>query len=366
MNQSSALLAKFSPEVSTFVKALLAGAFPARKLAKLSIALKAKGKKSDAQAAARLAFELSGDDLEVRRGVEWWVRRQVPVWHWNIVRDDRRNRAYQQALLRAVQPGMMVLEIGTGTGILAMLAAQAGAGHVYTIEREPLIAQVAREIVSLNGFSDRITVIEMDATQVQLGRDLPQRADLFVAEIVDNSLLGEDVLPLTEYAKRQLLKPNAILIPREISAWGCLASDYSLSERYQMPRALGFDLSPFNRLAPQTLNVGRSEWEPLCEPTQILSIALDQDYPQSSEQEIDIPVTVAGELAGLVRWFRMDMGNGVSYENRPPLNSCWDKQFHALPARTLSQGQAVRLKVSHDERSLVISSPHNIAVNGLC
>jgi hypothetical protein len=43
---------------------------------------------------------------------------------------------------------------------------------------------------------------------MQLGEDIPERADIFVAEIVDNGLLTEFVLPLTEPARRKFLKPE--------------------------------------------------------------------------------------------------------------------------------------------------------------
>jgi len=50
------------------------------------------------------------------------VRKSAPEWHFNIVQDSLRNETYARALNRFVRPGMLVLEIGTGTGLLAMLA----------------------------------------------------------------------------------------------------------------------------------------------------------------------------------------------------------------------------------------------------
>ena len=113
-----------------------------------------------------------------------------------------------------------MFEIGTGTGLLAMLAARAGARHFYTCEAEQPVAEAARDIISRNGLSERITVIAKSAEKIRLVEDLPERADLFVAEIVDNSLLGERVLPLTELARARLLKPGAVLLPRAIAAMG--------------------------------------------------------------------------------------------------------------------------------------------------
>ena len=83
-----------------------------------------------------------------------------------MVRDEARNAAYDAALRRAVTPGMRVLEIGTGSGLLAMMAARAGARHVYTCEVVPQIAQAAREIVARNGYAERITVLDKHSNAI--------------------------------------------------------------------------------------------------------------------------------------------------------------------------------------------------------
>jgi type III protein arginine methyltransferase len=82
----------------------------------------------------------------------------IPVFHRGMLRDKARNLAYRQAI-EATVAGKRVLDIGTGSGLLAMMAAKAGAAHVYACESQPLLAATAREIVAANGFSDRITVL---------------------------------------------------------------------------------------------------------------------------------------------------------------------------------------------------------------
>jgi len=81
--------------------------------------------------------------------------------------DGVRMRAYEQALREAVKPGSVVLDIGTGTGIFAMLAARFGARRVYAIEPADAI-QVARDIAAANGCADRIEFIQGLSTAVSL------------------------------------------------------------------------------------------------------------------------------------------------------------------------------------------------------
>src|SRR6188768_1477695 len=69
---------------------------------------------------------LAPEDGEVRTLAAEVLSNGVPRWHFVIVRDRVRNDAYEAALKRAIVPGCRVLEIGTGTGLLAMMAARAG------------------------------------------------------------------------------------------------------------------------------------------------------------------------------------------------------------------------------------------------
>ena len=114
------------------------------RLAKMGLGFRAKEQERDARLLARAARYLAPDNFPVRVMTDWVVRREAPLWHFSIIHDQPRNEAYSRALAHFVKPGMTVFEIGTGTGILAMLAARAGAKHVYTCERRADVAQAAR------------------------------------------------------------------------------------------------------------------------------------------------------------------------------------------------------------------------------
>ncbi|CAN0510315.1 unnamed protein product, partial [Ectocarpus sp. 12 AP-2014] len=83
----------------------------------------------------------------------------VDRWHFRMLNHSARNEAYSRAIQRAVtdaaaaaagrnsEAGVTVLDIGTGTGILAVLAARAGASHVYACEVNSVLCDVAREVL---------------------------------------------------------------------------------------------------------------------------------------------------------------------------------------------------------------------------
>ena len=81
----------------------------------------------------------------------------------SMIRDRVRMDAYAVALRQAIRPGATVVDIGTGTGIMACLACRYGAGRVYAIEPADVI-EVARRIAAANGLADRIRFIQKPST----------------------------------------------------------------------------------------------------------------------------------------------------------------------------------------------------------
>jgi len=105
------------------------------------------------------ALRLAPEDGKLAAKITDFITRTVPGWHFYMLRDEMRIAAYDAALRRAVTSESRVLEIGTGTGILAMMAARAGARSVVTCEMTPAIATQAAAIIAQNGYADRVRVV---------------------------------------------------------------------------------------------------------------------------------------------------------------------------------------------------------------
>jgi type II protein arginine methyltransferase len=343
--------------VSMLVERVKKPELPVR-LAKMALIFKGRKQKSDAQVLAQAARSLAPDDIRVRVLTDWLNRHQAPLWHFRIVHDHLRNEAYAKALQHFVKPGMVVFEIGAGTGLLAMLAARAGAKHVYTCERRPDVAAAAKEIIAQNGLADRVTVIPKDANALQLGIDLPERADLFVAEIVDNTLLGEGVLPLTDLAKLKFLKPDAILLPQRVSAMGYLMAETQHIDVYRMSSVMGFDLTPFNCFTPLELNAGEGGGgvNPVSDAIELIGFDLNETAPNEATEIITLTANRDASVHSLLRWLRLDFGDDIVFENRPPQKSSWDPHLHILPTPiNVRAGQSLQFEINHNRDQLFIS-----------
>ena len=156
-----------------------------------------------------------------------------PVEHARMLHDDRRTRDYLAALAEAVRPGDVVLDIGTGSGVLAVAAARAGARRVYAVEGSD-IAEVAERVFAANGVDGR----RHARSRLVAAVELPEPADVLVAEIIGNEPLEEEILETTLDARRRLLKPDARLIPHTLTL---LARPVLLPEAEARQRAIGRD-----------------------------------------------------------------------------------------------------------------------------
>lgn len=104
-------------------------------------------------------------------------------YHHSMLTDEVCMRSYLQAVLKAVKPGDVVLDIGSGTGILAYFACMAGARRVYAIEQDPLVG-LAETISRHNGFDDRIVFVNDWSDHVEL----PELADVLLTETIGNMM----------------------------------------------------------------------------------------------------------------------------------------------------------------------------------
>ncbi|VUZ47812.1 unnamed protein product [Hymenolepis diminuta] len=137
----------------------------------------------------------------------------------DMLHDYDRNRRYHEAIrhvissMKSAGRDVHVLDIGTGTGLLSMMAVLAGADTVIACEAFEPVAQCAEKIIKANGMGDKINVIHKRSTELAVGEDMPRKANVLVAELFDTELIGEGALRVYQHAADHLLTPDAILVP---------------------------------------------------------------------------------------------------------------------------------------------------------
>jgi type II protein arginine methyltransferase len=327
---------------------------PAR-LAQLARLLHAGGERERAVELAHRARELAPRDPEVERIVKLVLGRSVPDWHRSILADEARNAAYDAALRRAVRAGSRVLDIGAGSGLLAMMAARAGAASVVSCEMNSAMAGAAAEIVARNGYADRIRIVGKHSRDLAVGADLERPVDILVSEIVTNDLLGEDVLGCLEDAVGRLTRPDATIIPSHGAVRIALAH-YGKLDRRQIASVQGFDLSPMNVFEGRIdLAAGNETLALRSEPADLFAFDFASGGP-FTDHRASVPLTATGgTVNGIVQWIRLRMDAEGVYENRPGpgADSCWGVMFQPLPApREMRPGETLTVQGARDRTAL--------------
>lgn len=131
--------------------------------------------------------------------------------HLWMLADSVRNDAFEKAIARAVKPGMIVADVGTGTGLLAMMACRAGAARVYAIE-EAAVITLAEKIVRANGLADRIVLIRGSS----LRATLPEKVDVVLSETIGSFVFSEEILSTLVDARERFLEPGGAIVPERI------------------------------------------------------------------------------------------------------------------------------------------------------
>jgi type II protein arginine methyltransferase len=263
------------------------------------------------------ALELRPDDPEIVFEVRDLLARTVPSWHFPMMQDDIRNQAFLTAIERAVRPDMLVLDIGSGSGLLSMMAARAGAREVHSCEMNPVIATIAEQIIRQNGYADKVTIHASSSHKLDADADLGGRADLVISEIIGKDFVCEHVLPSMQDAVRRLAKPDARFIPQGGDIRVALAYYAKLEDR-KVGEVCGFDLSPFNQLSSARFNVQVND--PALSVRGGIADLFAFDFasaePQAERVTLDL-VASGGTVNGVVQWFRLQMDEFGSFENHP-------------------------------------------------
>ncbi len=247
--------------------------------------------------------------------------------HHRMLDDRTRTERFLQAIGQTVLPGDVVVDIGTGSGILAIAAARAGAARVYAVESTG-IAELAEAMFRANGVDDRVTLVKGLSTEIEL----PERADVLVCELIGNDPLDERIQEVCRDAAKRLLKPGARMIPSRL--WlralpmampvealdGHLATDAKAEVWHGW---YGIDFAAFagyTRNQPQYAWIRAQEasgWQPLAEPVTLAELGLltlAKTFDGASAPGMFLR---DGALNGILLCFDAELAPGVELSTDP-------------------------------------------------
>lgn len=332
---------------------------PSHLIADLAESLASKGKShlenkqyNDARHCFESALYLSPEHREARLGLNRVYCKLIPRWHFEMLNDEERNSAFERALSKAITPSTTVLDIGSGSGLLAMMAARAGAKETISCEMITPIAELAQYTVACNGYADKIIILDKKSTDMRIGVDMMKRADLLVTETVDCGLLGEGIIPTITHARENLLKEDARIIPKTATIIATVVESKQLRSLNYADKAAGFDVSPINQYATAgyfPVRLGAFNYVLLAEPFEVFRFDFTQGVIASDSKLISVPVKREGVCHAILFWFDMQLDDDISISNRPGSLTHWEQALQCLDRDvSVRAGATLTVCAEHD------------------
>ena len=235
--------------------------------------------------------------------------------HAGYLADTVKLRAYQTALASALSNDRRttVLDLGSGSGILGLLAGRAGARWVYAVDSGSIIGPAA-DVAASTALGCGFRHIRGLSTEIEL----PERVGVAVCDQIGGFVYDAGVLEYFADARRRHLTDDGVLVPASfrlhLTAVTCDLVRDQIDLWNSHPG--GFDFSVFRDLA---IN---SEHRVQADQVRVLSRGLEianisSDHVESITGAGTITIESAGRFDGLLGWFVADLGGGATLTNDP-------------------------------------------------
>ena len=236
-------------------------------------------------------------------------------FYGQMLADAPRMDAYAAALRHVIRPDSVVMDLGCGPGVFALLACKLGARRVYAVEPDNVVG-LAREAAAANGFADRIEFFEKLSTEITL----PEPATIIVSDL-------RGVLPYFEQnihsivdARRRHLAPGGVLISRRDFLWAAVVEAQEQYAELVNPwqNQFDLDLSTGTRFITNTWRKSHIKPEQfLAEPVCWNTIDYHEIDSHDARAEISWRVARSGTAHGFAVWFDSELVHDIRFSNHP-------------------------------------------------
>ena len=267
-------------------------------------------------------------------------------FYGQMLADASRMDAYTEALRRTVTPDSVVMDLGSGPGVFAMLACKFGARRVYAIEPASVIS-VAREAAAANGFADRIEFFESLSTEITVS----EPASIIISDLRGVLPWFQQNIPSIVDARTRLLASGGVLIPRRDILWAAVVEAPEQYEELVGPwqdKRFELDLTAGMRFVTNTWRKERIQPEQLLtEPVCWTTVDYYEVENANMLAEISWRAARSGTAHGFAVWFDSELIDGVSFSNRPgtPETIYGNGLFPFSAPVELNEGDQIRLRL---------------------
>lgn len=253
---------------------------------------------------------------------------EFPSIHNDMIYDEHRVNAYRRAIERTVKRGDVVVDVGTGTGILSFLCLRAGAARVHAIDRSPVI-NWARQLAEANGMADQIIFHQCDSRDA----NIDEKADVIVSELIGHIAFEEGMVESISDAMKRFLKPNGSLIPESVTLY---AAPVSEREVYKScidgwKPAYGIDYAIMREQAVAASYITEiNERDLFARHQPIFAVDFRRDKQVEVYVERKFEIYRDGVINGVAFWFDSTLLDKVHLSSGPWTKTHWKQCFTPL------------------------------------
>lgn len=287
-----------------------AGECPANKKQKLD-----EGEQKDPT--EDLSWDGSGYESEDDWNGDMW---EQYLWHFGMLHDKPRNEWFTEEIKKAITKiktagkEVSVLDIGTGSGLLSILAVKHGATRATACDSDPVLIQIAKKNAEKNGVASQIKFMDIHSSDLELSQMKDDtKANLVIGEVLDSGLIGEDALVSMRDVIENLCEADPVVVPGRIKLYGQLVSSEVLAGwnggKNAVPGCPATGSTPFSVHLKALLKLDPSA-KVLSEPFDC-NMPFDFAKPPDSKgriEKISVPVTESGSADAVVFYWSDESG----------------------------------------------------------
>lgn len=267
----------------------------------------------------------------------------IPLhYHYQMLDQQARIGGFEEAIAQVVKPGMTVLELGAGTGVLSFFAARAGAARVYAVERLPHVATAARAFIAANGHADRVDVMEADA----MAYLPPEPVDVVICEMLHSGMLREKQLTMIASFKERYLTRFGGPLPRFVPEAAVLAVQ---------PVTTNYDFHGYRAPVPMFVDSTNAHRTSNLAPPAVYGLFT---YADAYATTFEIDHAVVMERDGTLDSLRFITKNLLALLEDEGRSIDWDMHDFVVPLSTpveVHAGDIVRLRFSYGAGDSVLA-----------
>ena len=269
--------------------------------------------------------------------------------HKGLLEDKYRLKSYQSAIRKVVKTEDIVIDIGTGTGILSFLAVKAGAKHVYAIEKSN-ISKLAKQIAIKNRLNHLITFIKGDSRKINIPKI---KADVLISELVGHYALDENLLSIIIDARKRFLKKQGKIIPCGIKLYisPVECTEIHRETNFWKKDILGLKYTPALELVLNNIYTEiPHNFRYLATPKMIHSINLYKIVTQKFTSTPQFSIHKQGIFHGFIGWFELILASRIKLITGPTIKDThWERVFFPISKSfKVKSGDKINLNFSFD------------------